>query len=584
MPDQNIGYTSNPDGSVYFPNPTVPIRVQIQYLGYETLELNLGPVEYNTVVARLRTSIDQLDEVLLQSVFTQGIYRINDGSYRFDTEDFGLLPGIAEADVLQISQTLPGVESVDETVSNINIRGGSNGENLLLWDDMRVYQSGHFYGLISAINPYITEDVSIYRNGTHSQFGESVSGVISLKAKDEISDQINGKATLNLLHANAFLDIPLSKKMSVLIAGRRSLNDLYETPIYSSYSERVFQDTEITNVSTPNDRSELNATEDFNFFDISAKVLYNPTEKDKFHLSVLAINNKLRFEQNLSNDAFTLNETSELDQQSFTAGAHWHHQWDSKWSSIIGAYRSQYNLDAQNFELLTTNFDTQGNEVISFATKARLFYKPNTILQWEAGYEFMETGVTNSDLTTSPEFRREVKEVLVGHHLYNQLSWNPFNGRTQINAGVRLTHYPKINEYRFEPRFNLHQKLGSGFALEFHGEFKSQSISQAIAFQNEFLGVENRRWIQANGENIPLITSRQWSAGIVWNRRNWLVNAEFFEKSVNDISAVTQGFQNQFANSDAIGSYSIYGLEVIVNKRWQAFGAWLGYTYSKSLP
>ena len=582
LPDQNIGYTSNPDGSVYFPNPTVPIRVQIQYLGYETLELNLGPVEYNTVVARLRTSIDQLDEVLLQSVFTQGIYRINDGSYRFDTEDFGLLPGIAEADVLQISQTLPGVESVDETVSNINIRGGSNGENLLLWDDMRVYQSGHFYGLISAINPYITEDVSIYRNGTHSQFGESVSGVISLKAKDEISDQINGKATLNLLHANAFLDIPLSKKMSVLIAGRRSLNDLYETPIYSSYSERVFQDTEITNVSTPNDRSELNATEDFNFFDISAKVLYNPTEKDKFHLSVLAINNKLRFEQNLSNDAFTLNETSELDQQSFTAGAHWHHQWDSKWSSIIGAYRSQYNLDAQNFELLTTNFDTQGNEVISFATKARLFYKPNTILQWEAGYEFMETGVTNSDLTTSPEFRREVKEVLVGHHLYNQLSWNPFNGRTQINAGVRLTHYPKINEYRFEPRFNLHQKLGSGFALEFHGEFKSQSISQAIAFQNEFLGVENRRWIQANGENIPLITSRQWSAGIVWNRRNWLVNAEFFEKSVNDISAVTQGFQNQFANSDAIGSYSIYGLEVIVNKRWQAFGAWLGYTYSNN--
>ena len=582
IPDQNLGYTTNQEGSAFIPNPEGPIYVQIRYLGYQTVGLNIGPVEFDTVIIEMLPGVNQLEEVLLQPVFTQGIYRTNDGSYRFSTEQFGLLPGIAETDVLQISQTLPGVESVDETVSNINIRGGSNGENLLLWDGIRVYQSGHFYGLISAINPYITEDVSIYRNGTHSRYGESVSGVIALQAMDNISDQINGKATLNLLHANAFVDIPLAKDLSILIAGRRSLNDLYETPIYNSYSERVFQDTEITNVASPNDQSVLNATEEFNFFDLSAKLLYNPSEKDKVRVNFLAINNRLRFEQSIVNDAFTINETSELDQESYAAGVNWSREWSSKWSSNLAVYRSQYNLDSQNFELLTTEFNTQANEVISFVTRANIIHKPYSNLSWEAGYEFMETGVTNSDQTTMPEFRRRVKEVLVGHHLYNQLSWNPFQGNTQIGAGIRLTHYPELNEYRFEPRLNLHQKLGAGFALEFHGELKSQSISQAIAFQNEFLGVENRRWIQANGNDVPLITSEQWSTGIVWNRRNWLINAEYFEKEVDGITASTQGFQNQFANVQAVGSYKVYGFEVIVNKRWQNLGAWLGYTYSNN--
>lgn len=575
-----VGYTTNQNGSVYIDNPTNPVNAQIQYLGYADQDLRLVPGVFGSFVVEMQLQIDQLSEVVLQPVFTQGIYRANDGSYRFGTEEFGLLPGIAETDVFQISQTLPGVESVDETVSNINIRGGSNGENLLTWDNIRVYQSGHFYGLISAINPFITEDVTIYRNGTHSRYGENVSGVIALKAQDEIAQKINGKATLNLLHANVFLDIPLVDKLSLMISGRRSLNDLYQTPIYNSYSERVFQDTEITNVATPNDQSELTAQEDFNFFDVSAKIAYNPTDKDKIRLNFLLINNELRFEQNITNNVFELNETSQLDQESLASGLSWSRAWNSKWTSDFNIYRSQYNLDSQNFDLFTTTSDSQGNEVITFSGRGQVTYKPRRNLQLEVGYEFVETGITNSDQTIDPEFRRRVKDVLVGHNLYNQLSWNPFGGKTQLNGGVRISHYPKLDAYRFEPRFNMHQKLGGGFAAEFHGELKSQSISQAIAFQNEFLGVENRRWIQANEDDIPLMTSQQWSTGLVWNRNNWLVTAEYFDKKVADITAATQGFQNQFANRDAIGSYRIRGLELVVNKRWKQLGAWLGYTYS----
>ena len=38
---------------------------------------------------------------------------------------------------------------------------------------------------------------------------------------------------------------------------------------------------------------------------------------------------------------------------------------------------------------------------------------------------------------------------------------------------------------------------------------KSQTTTQIIDFQNDFLGVEKRRWVMANNDDIPVITSQQ---------------------------------------------------------------------------
>ena len=42
--------------------------------------------------------------------------------------------------------------SVDESVANINIRGGTHDQNLFLWNNIRMFQTGHFFGLISAFS------------------------------------------------------------------------------------------------------------------------------------------------------------------------------------------------------------------------------------------------------------------------------------------------------------------------------------------------------------------------------------------------------------------------------------------------
>ena len=101
--------------------------------------------------------IVKLNEVVVNNYLTKGINKMVDGSIQLNIPFIDILPGLTEPDVLYTIQALPGILSIDETVSNINIRGGTNDQNLILWDGVRVYQSGHFFGLISAINPYFVD-------------------------------------------------------------------------------------------------------------------------------------------------------------------------------------------------------------------------------------------------------------------------------------------------------------------------------------------------------------------------------------------------------------------------------------------
>jgi hypothetical protein len=43
---------------------------------------------------------------------------------------------LIEPDILQSVQALPGVESTN-SIANINVRGGTNDQNLVLWDNIK---------------------------------------------------------------------------------------------------------------------------------------------------------------------------------------------------------------------------------------------------------------------------------------------------------------------------------------------------------------------------------------------------------------------------------------------------------------
>ena len=134
--------------------------------------------------------INTLPTVTLSSYLAKGIEKTKKGAIVITKNDFEILPSLTEPDVLQIAQVLPGIQSYDETASNINIRAGGSDEVTILWNDIRMYQTGHFFGLISALNPNLIDNVIIYKNGTHPRYSEGVSGVVHIYPTNTIDPEI----------------------------------------------------------------------------------------------------------------------------------------------------------------------------------------------------------------------------------------------------------------------------------------------------------------------------------------------------------------------------------------------------------
>ncbi|MCF6307738.1 MAG: TonB-dependent receptor [Flavobacteriaceae bacterium] len=578
--NQNFAGITNNEGWFVIP-PTIKANtVTISFIGFKKVQFPISELETETCLkVAMHPLIDKLDQVLL-NYFTTGIEKQYNGSTTITTKNFGLLPGQIDNDVLQIIQVIPGVESVDETATNINIRGGAHNENLILWDDIRMYQNGHFFGLISAFNPDLTQKVTIYKNGTPARFGEGVSGVIDMKSKNDLTENITGGAGFNLINANAFISVPITKKLGLQVSGRKSINHLFESLVYTSYANRIFQDTEITNVQNTGSSSTILSDEDFSFFDFSAKLLWNISEKDKIRINFLTMENELDFTETISET--NTSKTSILEQKSNVGSLSWTRNWSDKLKTTAFAYGTSYKLNSTNKDILTTQIIQQENEVLETGIKLDASIKFSNKVAVQTGYHFSETGIANTQDVNLPRFRFYEKKVLQSHIVFGNFEYTPNDNKTVINAGIRANYFPKLSAFLAEPRLSVHQKIGNEFAVEVLGEFKNQTTTQRIDFQSDFLGVEKNRWVLANENDIPIIKSKQASIGFLYNQHNWFINLEGFYKYVDGITSANQGFQNQFQFVKTTGNYTVKGAEFTLNKKMNSFSAWLSYTYSKN--
>jgi len=573
------GTTTNYDGQFQFRDLPLNATLSISYLGFESHDVLAKYFFSDSETCKpvhLIENNEMLNEVLITKYLTTGLQKLMDGSLLLNTEQFGILPGLIAPDILQSIQALPGIESVNESIANINVRGGTNDQNLMLWDGIKMYHSGHFFGLISAYNPNLTNKVVVTKNGTSSQYSDGVSSTITMFTKDELSHTISGGAGINLISADAFLELPITKKLELHLSGRRSITDVFTTPTYDNYFERSFQDSDInTNASIANS----NTQSDFVFYDYSAKVVFDLNKKHKFRANVIGINNTLDYAESITDsENTTTSKTSNLSQNNLGYGGNWQAQWTDKFSTIVAGSYSQYNVDASDLRVQTEQRLTQANEVLETGVQLKTQWAITSNLSFLNGYQFDEIGILNETTVTAPSYNRTKKDVLLNHAFFSEVEYNKNN--TYFRIGVRANYFQKFDLLLIEPRLNIRQKLNNQFALKLQGEFKNQSATQIVDFQDDFLGVENRRWILADNAAIPISKSKQASFGVDFKQHNFNIDVTSFYKVVNGITAINQGFYNNFQYLNATGNYTAKGLEFLANKTADNFSTWLSYTYS----
>lgn len=571
--DTKTGTVTNTEGQFFLENIPKNTMVLIKYLGFKPLFVQASELELKGDCKRIAMALgyQELDEVIVSKFLTTGIRKLPDGTIELSPSNFGILPGISEPDVLQTVQALPGIKSVDETVSDINIRGGTNDQNLILWDGIKMYQTGHFFGLISAFNPYVTDKIKVIKNGTPAAFGDGLSGTLDMQTLNSISRNFKGGAGFNLISGDMYAQIPVRENIAVQVSARRSITDFLNTPTYTVFSEKAFQD------------SEVNSESEFYFYDFTAKLLYDINPIQKLRVSMINMSNNLNYLE-VSDNSNSANR-SNLNQHNISVGAQLQSDWTDDFTSTLHFYYTQYGLDALTISNNGAQQLLQNNLVKESSVKFTTTYLLAENLQWENGYEGTETGIENRTNINEPLFERNIKGVIRKQALFSEVTYTSENKKLMGTLGGRFNYVENLDtfkEFIFEPRINLSYELISNFKTEILGEYKSQATNQIIDLEQNFLGIERRRWILSDGNTLPITRSKQGSLGFNYDTDRFYVGVDGFYKTVEGINVYTQGFQNQNQFDGEVGSYAVRGVEFLINTKNYDYSAWLSYTYNKN--
>lgn len=550
--------------------------IRIRFIGFKTMHLKASEIlkKDSCPTFVMDRHYEQLEEVVVSQLLTTGLSKKPDASIVLNTGDFGILPGLIEPDVLQTVQALPGIKSIDETVSDINVRGGTNDQNLVLWEGIKMYQSGHFFGLISAFNPYLTDRVTIIKNGTSAVYGDGVSSVLDMRTNNKVNDDFFGGAGFNMISADIFGQIPITDKLAFQFSGRRSVTDFLSSPTYNRFFDRAFQDSSVEN---KNSNRNVTRNEDFYFYDFSAKILYDLNENHKIRFSFINLNNTLDYTETTEDGS----SFSSLDQRNISFGGGIESLWSNHFSSNINVHYTNYNMEAQSISADADQQLNQNNEVVESGFKLNTNYQFSNTLQWTNGYQFNETGIINRTNATQPPYNKNIKGVVRANSFYSELDFQ--NNKLIAKGGVRINHIKNLNTFTkwiAEPRININYTFINNFKTEILGEFKSQYTNQIIDLEQNFLGIEKRRWVLANELNLPITTSRQGSIGFIYDNNSIYIGLEGFIKNVEGISTDTQGFQSEGQFNGEIGKYNAQGIEFLINKKTSTYSTWLSYTYN----
>jgi hypothetical protein len=566
----------------YFEIPQNTQSLYVAQLGYQPIILPaVVPNGSDCMEVILKLIVHELDEIVTERYLTTGISKLKDGSFGIKPRKFGILPGLIEPDVLQAMQQLPGINSIDGTVSNINVRGGSHDQNLFMWNGLRLFQTGHFFGLISALSPNLAHNIKISKNGTSAFYGESVSSAVDIASRPKDIGNNTTSIGSNMISADFYTRVKASEDANIEITARRSFTDVLAFPAYDKYSKRIFQNTVVTGLSSSSDVN-YKSDKEFYFYDFTAQYHQKIGSRHDFYADVIGINNKLDFTQGTITTTNVVTKASGLDQLTLGGTALWRTKWSESHSSEFGIYGSYYNVDAQNQSIEFNQITKQQNTILDAGIRIadnRMLSQDFTL---HTGYQFNEIGIKNSDNINEPQYSRNIKEVLRTQSLIGELEYSPQSGRLFTRLGVRANYIDRLGLLYAEPRVQFNYNLDDNWQLEILAEQKSQTVSQVVELQGDFLGIEKRRWILANDNEIPVQRSNQASVGFTYKNKGWLISVDNFYKKVKGITTNGQAFQDQLELVQTTGTYTVYGTEFLVQKQFNDFYAWLSYTWNNN--
>lgn len=524
----------------------------------------------------LQANSFKLPEVKLSPLYNNSIYLNSNNQVQVKNKKMPLLAGQTQQDAFVSLLNLPQIFTNVESVAELNIKGGVNDQNLLLWNGIRMFQNSHFFGLLTAFNENLIDEMTVIDNATPVEYGNALTGTVKLDFDKSIVEKNQYGVGINNLSGHVFSRLALNENTELSLAFQRSFTDFYNSSTFQSYSEKAFRDTDLElSENSDSFNEEIQREDDFYYRDAQFQ-LKNQIGKDfRINLQGIWFENQLAYQESIDEQDTRI---SNYNNRNSAIGLDAIYKLSSTQSLVFNSNYSKHSSFGEN-NTFSGNLETdQSNTVENYFTQ----------VYWEnsKNYHSIKTGLDYQGSLVFNMFNNAVTEAFLNlgqvSNVYSGFgSYTYQKNRWQIYSGLRGIYFQRDKQLNLEPRMSVSYQLNKNFDVVVEGEVKSQNFKQIVDLDQNFLGIEKRRWV-VSGDSIspPLQKTAQIEAMLKWNFNKIGGYASVYARDLSGLTADDQRFQNegQF-NGLQDGDSEIYGFLFHLYYKNEWFNSWLSYAH-----
>ncbi len=497
---------------------------------------------------------------------------------------------LGESDVLRALSMNPGVVGGSEGMLGMYVRGGSPDQNLILLDDVPIYNPYHLYGLFGTFNSDIVKSAQLFRGTMPTEYGGRLSSTVNVQSLDGNPNRLSGSVSLGIMSAKIQLQGPLIKsKTTFVFAARTSLLDFMAQPIANAL------------------KNDSNSVNNYTFHDINLKLIHRFSPKSVLTFSAF---------ENLDRASFINSNGTEKKDAYISQRNEQSNYWGNnvialKWELspnprnriTLNAYTTTYGYTIFNDYAFTARFKSDSitdiynysayktsNNIQDLAAKLKIEKQITPAITIKVGSEAIlhqfDPGnrqiITQIDSVDQKIIYRE-KQVqtpeFTGYlHVLYAPSKNLF-----VDLGIRGSYFYMGDKQFYllpEPRASLRYRFNPNHWIKLSA---SQNIQFFHLLNNIAIGLPSDIWVPSTTKFKPS-SAQQFALGYTHTQPKWQFSTEVFSKKFQNLLEYKDNsiYLSSILNWEETvtqGAGNTYGAEFLLEKTTGKFTGWASYTF-----
>lgn len=492
-----------------------------------------------------------------------------------------VIPGYGDNSVFNLLRLMPGVLASGEQSSDLLIWGSYESHSKIQFDGFTVFGLKNFNDNISVVNPFIVKNIEIYKGGYEARYGDRVGGIVDVTGKNGNLQKPAFTFNINNTTLNGLLEVPLSKKSSVLAAYRQTYYQLYDPTILNLFRKKN---------NEPgfglSDGIDFTVVPNYNFRDANFKYTLTGDKGNLFSLSFYGGGDKFLY--NMDGDYFKTHIKRVEEENNGQLGSSFFVSYPWENGSLL-KFSGSYSIFEKNaFEQnetentrtgrkkITKNISSENNvdEVTVQVEQDFPLGNGNKLI---AGGGFIDNHVQLYRKNFDTEI---IKLNTQSPRVYTFLQGEfPVTGFFNIKSGVRLVYSGQTKKWYPEPRFAASLNITEGLKVNASWGLFNQFLAKTSVVDSSFNF--SYFWANSDGISIQVLHAQHRVAGISYNKNGFTFSTEGYYKITNGINRFYNGYK-RMSRGFYQGEGRSYGLDFYLKKEYKNNMAWISYTLSRT--